>query len=74
MLTTASDAMDLDEAAQFLSQDTDIPDTYHNDDCQALTKWWVNERFAPELLPYQADLVSGLMEMVEHQVGFRPSC
>ncbi|KAJ3044443.1 GINS complex subunit [Rhizophlyctis rosea] len=68
-MLSSTDAMDLDEADQFLSPETDVSDTYHNDDLLSLTKWWINERFAPELLPYQGDLVSGLMEMVEHQIG-----
>lgn len=37
-------------------------------DLQALTRAWVNERTAPELLPYPADLVDRTMERVAKQV------
>ena len=37
-------------------------------DLQALTRAWVNERTAPELLPYPADLVDRTMERVARQV------
>lgn len=39
-------------------------------DLQALTRAWVNERTAPELLPYPADLVDRTMERVAKQVRF----
>ena len=39
-------------------------------DLQALTRAWVNERTAPELLPYPADLVDRTMERVAKQVCF----
>lgn len=67
MLTSDDDAMLLDEATKFLSPD-ESQQTYDNDDCRSLTQWWINERFAPELLPYQGDFVANLMEMVEAQV------
>lgn len=37
-------------------------------DLQALTRAWVNERTAPELLPYPADLVDRTMGRVAKQV------
>jgi hypothetical protein len=37
-------------------------------DLQALTRAWVNERTAPELLPYPAELVDRTMERVAKQV------
>ena len=37
-------------------------------DLQALTRAWVNERAAPELLPYPADLVDRTMQRVAKQV------
>lgn len=37
-------------------------------DLQALTRAWVNERTAPELLPYPTDLVERVMERVKKQV------
>jgi GINS complex subunit 4 len=39
-------------------------------DLQALTRAWVNERTAPELLPYPADLVDRTMERVAKQVRY----
>ncbi|TPX56638.1 hypothetical protein PhCBS80983_g04388 [Powellomyces hirtus] len=53
-----------------LNDDNDEDDTtYFNDDIRSLTQWWINERCAPELLMYQADLVESLMEMMEAQAG-----
>jgi GINS complex subunit 4 len=37
-------------------------------DLQALTRAWVNERTAPELLPYPVDLVDRTMHRVAKQV------
>jgi GINS complex subunit 4 len=37
-------------------------------DLQALTRAWVNERTAPELLPYPAELVDRTMARVARQV------
>ena len=37
-------------------------------DLQALTRAWVNERTAPELLPYPTGLVERVMERVKKQV------
>lgn len=38
-------------------------------DLQALTRAWVNERTAPELLPYPAELVGRIMDKVAKQVS-----
>ena len=58
--------------------DTDISDILasvsrpripqHTLDLQALTRAWINERTAPELLPYPAELVNRIMERVRKQV------
>jgi GINS complex subunit 4 len=37
-------------------------------DLQALTRAWVNERTAPELLPYPTGLIERVMERVKKQV------
>lgn len=37
-------------------------------DLQALTRAWINERTAPELLPYPADLVDRIMDRIRQQV------
>ena len=37
-------------------------------DLQALTRAWVNERTAPELLPYPTGLIERVMERVKAQV------
>lgn len=39
-------------------------------DLQALTRAWVNERTAPELLPYPAELVDRTMGRIGKQVRF----
>ena len=39
-------------------------------DLQALTRAWVNERTAPELLPYPSELVDRVMERVKTQVRY----
>lgn len=38
-------------------------------DLQALTRAWVNERTAPELLPYPASLVDRIMDRIKKQVS-----
>ncbi|KAK5703925.1 GINS complex subunit [Elasticomyces elasticus] len=38
-------------------------------DLQALTRAWVNERTAPELLPYPTDLVDRVMERIGKQIS-----
>ena len=37
-------------------------------DLQALTRAWVNERTAPELLPYPTGLVERVMDRIKKQV------
>jgi GINS complex subunit 4 len=37
-------------------------------DLQALTRAWVNERTAPELLPYPTGLIERVMERAKKQV------
>lgn len=37
-------------------------------DLQALTRAWVNERTAPELLPYPSDLISRVNDRIKQQV------
>jgi GINS complex subunit 4 len=41
-------------------------------DIQAFTRAWVNERTAPELLPYPAELVDRVMERIKLQVRILP--
>ncbi|TPX31344.1 hypothetical protein SmJEL517_g05305 [Synchytrium microbalum] len=54
--------------AEIDDDDTDIdPATYANDDVKSLTQAWVNERCAPEVLPYEDGLMTNLMEMLEVQ-------
>lgn len=38
-------------------------------DLQALTRAWVNERGAPEVLPYPTALMDRTMERIQAQVG-----
>ena len=44
---------------------------YQNDDYINLGRIWINERCAPEILPYQESLVNNLREMLEAQVDLR---
>lgn len=37
-------------------------------DLQAITRAWVNERTAPELLPYPSELVDRTMQRIARQV------
>jgi GINS complex subunit 4 len=37
-------------------------------DLQALTRAWVNERTAPELLPYPTGLIERVMDRIKKQV------
>ncbi|KAF2772640.1 GINS complex, Sld5 component [Teratosphaeria nubilosa] len=37
-------------------------------DLQALTRAWINERTAPELLPYPADLIDRIVERIKAQI------
>jgi hypothetical protein len=41
------------------------------DDIERLRIVCVNERFAPELLPHEAELIKRLQDMVEEQVSVR---
>ncbi|TPX69018.1 hypothetical protein SpCBS45565_g02732 [Spizellomyces sp. 'palustris'] len=58
--------MELDTDDFLLSNDSESA-TYFNDDVKALTQWWINERCAPEILPYQEHLVNNLLEMLNAQ-------
>ncbi len=51
----------LAEAADLLAGDT-------NPDLAALRQLWLNERMAPELLPYDTDLIDRIREIVSYQV------
>lgn len=42
-------------------------DSYANDDVGNLVRWLVNERMAPEILPYQSEIVENLIEMMDAQ-------
>lgn len=41
---------------------------YHNQDVEKILEAWINERYSPELMIYQEELVSNLIEMLEAQV------
>ncbi|KAJ3015166.1 hypothetical protein HKX48_004747 [Thoreauomyces humboldtii] len=63
-----TDPTTLNDPFSFSLGDDDPSNGYFNDDVKMLTQCWVNERFAPELLNYQDELVNSLMEMLEAQV------
>ena len=47
------------------------PSSSTSDDIERLRIVCVNERFAPELLPHEADLIERLQDMVGKQVSVR---
>ncbi|KND01198.1 DNA replication protein SLD5 [Spizellomyces punctatus DAOM BR117] len=61
-----TDSMELDTDDFLLSSDGEST-SYFNDDVKALTQSWINERCAPEILPYQEHLVNNLLEMLNAQ-------
>ncbi|KAI8821680.1 uncharacterized protein EV422DRAFT_427775 [Fimicolochytrium jonesii] len=65
----AGHSMDTDSPFEFDEELEDPSTSYFNDDVRTLTQWWVNERCAPEILPYQDELVRSLLEMVEAQTS-----
>lgn len=71
MLTDMDPSLEMMDIDDFTFSSDTVADTYFNDDVQALTQWWINERCAPELLPYQKELVLSLMEMLDAQVRKR---
>jgi hypothetical protein len=44
------------------------PQVYKNDDFEQLCEAWVNEKCAPDILRYEHDLLTDLLEMVDTQV------
>jgi GINS complex subunit 4 len=57
--------MDIDDILADLDHDA-APQDYQ--DLQALTRAWVTERVAPELLPWPEDLVGRVMGRIGKQV------
>jgi hypothetical protein len=51
-----------------LQQDAGILGISASKNIPQLTQVWMNERFAPELLPYKRSLVEPLIEAIENQV------
>ena len=63
--------MDIDD---ILADVSDTGEPQETQDLQALTRAWVSERVAPELLPYPAVLMERILERVQVQVGVVPHC
>lgn len=59
--------MDLD-ISDILASVSEPSQPQRTQDLQALTRAWVNERTAPELLPYPTELVDRVMGRVRMQV------
>jgi len=57
-----------DDIADILASVSAPPVSQRTLDLQALTRAWVAERTAPELLPYPAELVERVMERLGKQV------
>lgn len=66
-LTTQSTTMDTD-ISDILASVSGPTTPQRTLDLQALTRAWVNERVAPELLPYPADLIDRIMGRIATQV------
>lgn len=58
--------MDIDDILASISNTERIPQ--RTSDLQALTRAWVAERCAPELLPYPEDLIDRVMDRIKVQV------
>ena len=58
--------MDIDDILASVSTDTHT--SQRLTDLQALTRAWVTERCAPELLPYPGELIDRVMERIRLQV------
>ena len=63
--------MDIDD---ILADVSDTGEPQEAQDLQALTRAWVSERVAPELLPYPAVLMERILERVRVQVCVVPHC
>lgn len=58
--------MDIDDILASVSNTERIPQ--RTSDLQALTRAWVAERCAPELLPYPEELIDRVMDRIKVQV------
>lgn len=59
--------MDIDDILASVTTSDRLPQ--RTADLQALTRAWVAERCAPELLPYPEELIERVMERVKLQVS-----
>jgi GINS complex subunit 4 len=59
--------MNIDDILASVSNTERIPQ--RTSDLQALTRAWVAERCAPELLPYPEELIDRVMERIKMQVS-----
>lgn len=62
--------MDIDDLLAEVAVDTTPPEAR---DLQELTRSWVAERVAPEVLPWPADLIERVLERIQQQVSFAPT-
>lgn len=60
--------MDIDDILDSLNRDDNIVLDSASLDHQQLTRFWVTERGAPELLPWPGPLMDRMMERVRKQV------
>ena len=58
-----------DDISDILASVSAAPVPQRKLDLQALARAWVNERTAPELLPYPADLCDRVMDRIKKQVS-----
>ncbi len=62
--------MDIDDILASVDRDFAASPHTASRDLQELTRFWVAERSAPEVLPWPAELMSRTMDRVGKQVSF----
>lgn len=62
--------MDIDDLLAEVAVDSTPQETR---DLQELTRCWVTERVAPEILPWPSDLMERVLERIQKQVSTRAS-
>lgn len=63
--------MDIDDLLAEVSVDATPQETR---DLQEMTRCWVAERVAPEILPWPSDLMERMLDRIQRQVRFFLQC
>jgi GINS complex subunit 4 len=64
--------MDIDDILASVDQGPSSASHSPFQDVQELTRFWVAERAAPEILPWSTELMDRMMERVKKQVSHNP--